>query len=189
MKWLSDHTSRLAMVACFCALALACTRAAPPRATPQPTVANAAPTPDASPPPAPPVAPAEPHGTLEEARAMLGKAVPHVKKVGPKDALFDFTARRSPFFYRDLYVVCVNEHRVVTAHGGFPTYVGSDAFFKDVDGKLLAPVFWEAAAKKKGPASVRYAIRMDETNNVTERKVAMVERVGDQVCGVVAHDE
>ena len=117
---------------------------------------------------------------------MLEKVVAHLDKVGPKNALFEFTARRAPFYYRDLYVVCVDSHRVVTAHGGFPTYVGSNAFFKDVDGKLLAPALWEAATK--GDGTVRYTIRGDETNNVVEHKIAFVKRTKDDVCGVVAHD-
>jgi hypothetical protein len=121
----------------------------------------------------------------EKAKPMLAKVVAHAKAVDRKQAFFAFTARKRPFFERDLYVVCVDAHLVVVAHGGFPTYVGSANFFKDVDGRLMAPVIWDAATK--GDGTVRYTIRDDESNNVVERKIGFFKRVKDDVCGVVAH--
>lgn len=120
-----------------------------------------------------------------KAKAMLAKVIAHVKAVGRKQAFFELTARRRPFFERDLYVVCIDAHLVVVAHGGFPTYVGSANFFKDSNGKVMAPVIWDAATK--GDGTVRYAIRDDESNNVVERKIGFFKRVKDDVCGVVAH--
>jgi hypothetical protein len=126
------------------------------------------------------------HGTPDDAKAMLPKVVDHVKSVGRTQAFQDFTARRPPFFYRDLYVVCVDAHQVVVAHGGFPTYVGSDSFFKDMDGKNMAAAIRKAAAK--GDATVRYTLRDDETNNTVEHKIGFFRRINDDVCGVVAHE-
>jgi hypothetical protein len=147
----------------------------------------ASPVPATSPaPPATPV-PATPAELQTEgrAKAMLGKVIAHVKTVGRKQAFFEFTARKRPFFDRDLYVVCVDAHLVVVAHGGFPTYVGAANFFKDVNGKLMAPAIWDSATK--GDGTVRYTIRDDESNNVVERKIGVFKRVKNDVCGVVAH--
>jgi hypothetical protein len=123
--------------------------------------------------------------TEAKAKAMLGKVIAHAKAVDRKQAFFEFTARRRPFFERDLYVVCVDAHLLVVAHGGFPTYVGSASFFKDASGTLMAPVIWDAATK--GDGAVRYTIRDDESNNTVERKIGFFKRVKDDVCGVVAH--
>jgi hypothetical protein len=132
-------------------------------------------------------APATPAESRIEARAkaLLEKVIAHVKTVDRKRAFFEFTGRRRPFFERDLYVVCVDAHLVVVAHGGFPTYVGSANFFKDMNGTLMAPVIWDAATK--GDGTVRYTIRDDETDNVVERKIGVFKRVKNDVCGVVAH--
>ena len=127
----------------------------------------------------PSVAPPDP-------KAMLSKVVAHVKAGDRAQAFADFTARRSPFFDRGLYVVCVDVRGVVVAHGGFPTYVGSDSFFQDVKGRVMAPVVRDAAAK--GDGTLRYAIGGDETDGVVQHKVGSFTRIGDDVCGVVAPD-
>ena len=64
--------------------------------------------------------------------------------------------------------------------------MGSDSFFKDMDGKNMAVEIWKAAAK--GDASVRYTLRDDETNNAVEHKIGLFRRINDDVCGAVAHE-
>jgi hypothetical protein len=166
---------RLGFRSLFVVAALTCavtaTSAASPVPPPAPAATAPAPAPDAK--------------TEAKAKAMLGKVIAHVKTVGRKQAFFEFTARKRPFFDRDLYVVCVDAHLVVVAHGGFPTYVGSANFFKDVNGKLMAPAIWDSATK--GDGTVRYTIRDDESNNVLERKLGVFKRIKNDVCGVVAH--
>lgn len=144
-----------------------------------PDVAQAAGEPPAAPPPV--------HGTIAQAKSMLAKVAARVKAIGRQRAFFEFTARRPPFFEGDLYVVCLDERRVVVAHGGFPTYVGSGDFFKDADGRRLASVIWEAL--KNGADTVRYTIKDDETNNVAEPKIGFFRRIKSDVCGVIAHDD
>jgi hypothetical protein len=61
-------------------------------------------------------------GTPAEAKAMLEKEVAHYKAVGRRQALANFTGRKTPFFDRDLYVVCIGSDGIVTAHGGFPAF-------------------------------------------------------------------
>jgi hypothetical protein len=116
----------------------------------------------------------------------LAKVVAHIKSVGRQQAFLDFTGRKPPFFDNDRnrYVVCVDANRVVVAHGGFPTYVGSSEFFQDASGKVMSPLIW--AAVTKGDGTLRYEIRSDETNNKVEKKVALFQRIKDDVCGIVA---
>jgi signal transduction histidine kinase len=128
---------------------------------------------------------AEARGTPAEAKAMLVKAVAHVKSAGHKQAYADFTARKPPFFDRDLYVVCLGGNHTVAAHGGFPKFVGSQTdVLKDADGKNLGQAIWDAATK--GTGEVRYPMRNPITNKV-ERKVGFFQKVGDDVCGVGAY--
>ncbi|HEY8923342.1 MAG TPA: hypothetical protein VIU64_03115, partial [Polyangia bacterium] len=89
-------------------------------------------------------------------------------------------------FEGETYVICVDAHDVVVAHGGFPTYVGAGSFFKDMNGRLMAPVIRDAAAK--GDGTLRYTMKDEETNNAVEHKVGVFTRVGDDVCGVVSPD-
>jgi len=62
---------------------------------------------------------AKPMATDE--KAALAQVVAHIKSVGRQQAFLDFTARRPPFYdgERQRYVVCVDEKRVVVAHGGY----------------------------------------------------------------------
>jgi cytochrome c len=130
-------------------------------------------------------APRTPADAQVEAKTMLAKAVARVKAAGRQQAFGEFTARKAPFFTANLYVVCVDVRRVVVAHGGFATYVGSAQFFKDKDGKLMPPAIWEAVTK--GDGTLRYTIRDDETNNTVVQKIGFFKRIKDDVCGVVAH--
>jgi len=174
MKWLRRAAIVLTALSPW-AVASGCRKRTPPS-----ELGPAASSPD-SVKPAPPI-----HGTRDDANAMLPKVVAHVKSVGRDQAFQDFNARKPPFSYQDIYVICVDVHQVVVAHGGFPTYVGSDSFFKDIDGKNMAAEIRKAAAK--GEATVRYTLRDDETNNVVEHKIGFFRRVNDDVCGVVAHE-
>jgi hypothetical protein len=135
-------------------------------------------------PPASKAKPAKPMATDE--KAALAQVVAHIKSVGRQQAFLDFTARRPPFYDADhqRYVVCVDEKRVVVAHGGFATYVGASNFFQDASGKVMAPLIW--AAVTNGDGTLRYDIRSDETNNKLEKKSARFQRIKDDVCGIVA---
>jgi len=125
-----------------------------------------------------PVPPAE-----ARAKATLEKVVARVKAGDRQKAFGEFIARKPPFHDREADVVCVDSHRVVVAHSGFATYVGSGHFYKDVDGKLLASAIWEAAAK--GAGTLRFTIRDEESNNLPEKKIGFFRRIKDDVCGVV----
>ena len=125
-------------------------------------------------------------GTLDEARAMLQKAVAHYHAVGRKQALADFTGKRAPFVDRDLYVVCVGPGGIVTAHGGYPAYVGaSAAVLKDANGKPVGSTIWSTGSSK-GDGSLEYAM-LNPVSKKVERKVSVFQKVGDDVCAVGAY--
>lgn len=81
---------------------------------------------------------AEEYGSAKEAEAMVKNAVSHIKKVGKDQAYADFTAKKAPFFDRDLYVVVYGLDGKVHAHGQNAKMVGRDMIdLKDSDGKLF----------------------------------------------------
>lgn len=125
-------------------------------------------------------------GTPAEAKAMLQKAVAHYVGVGRKQALADFTAGKSPFRDRDLYVVCISIDHRVSASGGFPQYVGMTSdVLKDASSKPLGRAIVDSvSAKKEG--TVSYLMTNPLTGN-TEPKVLFVEKLSDDVCGVGAY--
>jgi hypothetical protein len=131
----------------------------------------------------PPPAAAGEHGTADEAKTMLQKAVDHYNTAGPDQALADFNGRMAPFFDRDLYVVCMGSDHVETANGGFPEYVGSSAdALTDTAGNPLGKSVWDAAS-----ADAVNSVNYHWTNPVsgqTEPKTLYFQKVGDQVCGV-----
>lgn len=125
-------------------------------------------------------------GTPDEARAMLQKALEHYTSVGREQALADFTGRVTPFFDRDLYVVCVNSAHIETANGGFPQYVGSSAdAVSDANGKPLGKTIWETASVTETNA-VNYRW-VNPVSGKTEPKVLFFRKVGTDVCGVGAY--
>jgi cytochrome c len=125
-------------------------------------------------------------GTIAEAKAMLQKAIAHYKSVGRQQALADFTARKPPFADRDLYVVCFSVNHRVVANGAFPRDVGTSGdTLKDLNGKGVAQVVWDAASFK-GESVVRYRWINPVTHNV-EMKIGFFAKVGEDVCGVGAY--
>ncbi len=127
-------------------------------------------------------------GTPAEAKAMTVKAVEHYAAVGRDKALADFTKMKSPFGDRDLYVVCLDSQRKISAHGGYGQYIGQSAdVLKDADGKSLGQSIWDAAWNS-GEGTVDYKWT-NPVSKVTERKVGYFRKVGEDICGVSAYTE
>jgi hypothetical protein len=118
------------------------------------------------------------HGTLDEAKAMLKKAVEHYNTVGRTQALSDFNNRVAPFFVRDLYVACIDSNLRQSANGGFPNLVGSAI-------EPLSRARWDAATINN-ISSIDYQW-IDPATGVTEPKTFYYEKVGSDVCGVGAY--
>ena len=125
-------------------------------------------------------------GTPEEARAMMLKAIDHYNAEGRTKALADFTAMKSPFGDRDLYVVCIGANHKITANGGFAQFVGASAdVLKDADGKSLGQAIWDAAWNS-GEGTVEYKW-MNPVSHITEPKIGYFKKVGEDICGVGAY--
>ena len=122
-------------------------------------------------------------GTVDEAKAMLAKAVEHYNTVGRDQGLKDFTARVAPFFDSDLYVVCMNSNEIETANGGFPQYVGTSANqLMDNNGTPLGKaVLAIAATSNEGSVSYHW---VNPANGQTEPKTLYFQKLSGDVCGV-----
>jgi cytochrome c len=126
-------------------------------------------------------------GTPSEAKAMLVKAMAHYKAVGRKQALADFTGKKTPFGDRDLYVFCIGPDRVIVANGGYPSFVGTSSdILKDANGKPLGKALMDAGSREGG-GSVEYA-HINPISHLPESKVAFVQKAGEDVCGVGAYN-
>jgi hypothetical protein len=126
-------------------------------------------------------------GTLDEARAMLDRAVAHYQDVGREQALEDFTARAEPFVARDLYVFCYGPDRLISAHGADTALVGAEIDeLRDVDGFAFGPAILDTAMAEPEGGQVAYKWMNPVTEEV-EPKVSFVRKVGDDVCGVGAY--
>ena len=122
-------------------------------------------------------------GTPEEAKALLEKAVAAVKADEAK-ALAAFSDPKGGYVDRDLYVFCFTEDGQVTAHGGNPAMVGTDARVnKDPDGK---PVGAQMVAMAGKGGTLEYKWTSPTTKQVAP-KVTFLKPAGKQTCGVGAY--
>jgi signal transduction histidine kinase len=87
------------------------------------------------------------YGTVEEARALVKKAVAHYEKVGAEKTFADLSRTPGPFVDRDLYVVVYDMNGKSLAHIN-PRMVGKDLIdMRDGDGRYLVKERVEAARK------------------------------------------
>lgn len=153
------------------------------------TAANSSSTNSVTSRPSPPVSPAAPkgeRGTPDEAKTMLEKAVEHYNSAGRETALADFTAKKAPFFDRDLYVACIGPNDTLVANGGFPNLVGqSTNSWKDADGNPLGKAIRDALARNEDSIKFRW---YNPTNGKIEPKVFFFRKVGNDICGVGAYN-
>jgi cytochrome c len=133
------------------------------------------------------VAAASERATPDEAKAMLQKAAAHYKAVGRKRALADFSAKKAGFGDRDLYVVCIDGARRISANGAFPMFVDTSAdVLKDAGGRPLGAAIIDAGKGKDGGA-VRYMMA-NPTTGKTEPKIMFAQKLAEDTCGVGAYN-
>ncbi len=121
--------------------------------------------------------------TPEEAKAMLTKAIAHVKAVGPDKALADFMVKSGPWVDRDLYVSVYDMTGKTLAHIN-PRMVGKDNInVQDANGKFPIKERFEIV-KAKGKGQQEFAFLNPMTKQI-EAKLMYFEKVGDLVlsCG------
>ena len=126
---------------------------------------------------------ADSRATPEEAKAMLAKAVAHVKDIGPDKALADFMVKPGPWVDRDIYLSVYDMTGKTLAHIN-ARMVGKDNMnLQDANGKFLVKERLEIA-KGKGKGQQEFAFLNPMTKQI-ESKVMFFEKVGDMVvaCG------
>ena len=125
-------------------------------------------------------------GTLEEAKAMLEKAVAAVKQ-DKANALDAFNAGEAGFKDRDLYVWCANaSDGIMTAH----PYGQKGKQLRDIKGYHGAP-FGETIMQDATEAAIKqttYWWPRPGTDQPLE-KTAFYTKVSDQICGVGFYKE
>jgi len=120
----------------------------------------------------------------EEAKAMLAKAVAHIKSVGQDKAFADFMTKSGPWVDRDLYVTVYDMNGKTLAHGANPRMVGKDNInMQDANGKFHIKERMEMA-KANGKGQQDFAFLNPMTKQI-EPKVMYFERTGDLIvaCG------
>jgi hypothetical protein len=122
----------------------------------------------------------EQHGTAEEARTMLEKAVAAVKADKTK-ALEMFNSGEGGFKDRDLYVFCANSSDgIETAH---PTYKRKK-LTEAKDAKGFA--FGQEIMRRASPGEISEITYMwpRPNSDTPVEKTALFTKVGDQICAV-----
>ena len=88
-------------------------------------------------------------GTKEETVAMVNAAVEHAKKVGPEQALKDFTHDKGKWNKKDLYIFAFDFTGKNVAHGANEKLVGKDlADMKDPSGRPFVKDMTDIAKSK-----------------------------------------
>lgn len=122
-------------------------------------------------------------GNPEEARALLGKAVAHVRAIGADKALPDFSDAKGRFVDRDLYVTAYDMNGRCLAHGGNPRSIGRDNLnLQDAEGKFLIRERLEIA-RAKGRGSQDYKF-LNPVSRAIEPKTMLFEKIGEVVLAV-----
>ncbi|HET7849739.1 MAG TPA: hypothetical protein VFL51_11830 [Pseudolabrys sp.] len=123
-------------------------------------------------------------GTIEEAKAMLKRAVVAVQQ--DKIAAIDkFNYNDEQFRDRDLFVFCFNgQNGKYTAHEAM---IGHDVrAFRDAKGQPIGQRMYEIATEGK-TVTIDYMSPVPGSTELALKR-AYLTRIGDQVCGVSAYE-
>jgi len=123
------------------------------------------------------------YGTADEAVALANKAAAHYQAVGKEKALEDFTTDKADFNDRDMYVACVDQNGIWTAHGMNKALIGRDMTkVKDADGRSLGDLLL-SMMKTENEGWLEYRWPNPLTKKI-EAKRTFNKHIGDQICGV-----
>jgi signal transduction histidine kinase len=123
-------------------------------------------------------------GTVEEAKAMLDRAVKLVQAEGEAKAIAEFNDPAGPFRDRDLYVFCMDKDHKITAHPSEEMRGTDVTTLKDPDGKPIGQEM--VALTEKGGGSVEYKWENPASKKI-EKKISFLKPAGTQSCGVGAY--
>ena len=132
----------------------------------------------------PPALANEERAKPDEAKALLAKAVAHIKTAGKDKALADFMSKAAPWVDRDLYITVFDLSGKTLSHGANPRLVGKDNInMQDANGKFHIKERLDIV-KAKGKGQQEFAFLNPMTKQI-EPKVMFFERVEDMVvaCG------
>lgn len=127
---------------------------------------------------------AEERGKPAEARALLARAVAHIKAVGREKALTDFMVKPGPWVDRDLYVTVLDMSGKMLSHSANPRMVGKENInLRDGNGTYHVKERLEIA-RAKGRGQQEFAFLNPMTKQI-EPKLMFFERMDDIVvaCG------
>jgi cytochrome c len=121
------------------------------------------------------------HGTADEAKAMVEKAVALIKSEGPEKAFATFDDKSNKDFHdKDLYIFVRTFDGNTVAHGANVKLIGHTSLeTRDADGKLYVKEMVEDA-KTKGNGWVDYNWPNPISHKI-EQKSSYIERVGDYI--------
>lgn len=121
--------------------------------------------------------------SVEQARALLDKAVAQLTRDGPDKTFAAFNDRNGGFIVNELYVFAFDMDGKYMASGANPRLAGTDARdLTDAEGKLLVREMIEIASRK-GQGEVDY-VWLNRIDNAVEKKHSLIRRVNDYVVGV-----
>jgi cytochrome c len=116
--------------------------------------------------------------TADETKALVDRAVTHLRAVGRQRAFAEITRPDGGFIDGELYVFCLTEEGVILAHGGNPLLVGKSLWnVRDPEGKRTT-VEIIRLAQASGQGWLEYLWPNLVTGRV-QRKKTYVERVDD----------
>jgi cytochrome c len=122
------------------------------------------------------------HGTADDAKALVEKAVAYLKTNGPEKAFATFNDKSGPFVDRDLYIFVRGMDGNTVAHGANIAMIGHTSLeTKDADGKLYNKELVETA-QTKGSGWIDYRW-VNPVDKKIEQKSSFVEKVGDYIVG------
>ena len=121
--------------------------------------------------------------SVEEAKAMLDKALAYMEENGAQAAFDAFNDAKGGFVRGDLYVFAVDMEGNYQATGADPQLAGQSARdLVDAEGKKVGEIILKLA-EDEGEGSVDYVWLNRQTNQV-ENKTSFIKKVGDYVIGV-----
>lgn len=127
---------------------------------------------------------AEERGTKAEAKALVEKAVAHIKAVGKKKAFVDFSDPNGKFVNKDLYVFAIGFNGVFLAHIN-PTLIGKNQLKStDENVRLVTVGLIDKAMKGGGWYDYKWP---DPLTKKMRGKSSYIKKVDDTVfigCGV-----
>lgn len=109
------------------------------------------------------------HGSADEARELVERALIHAKRVGRAQALKEFSEPSGPWVDRDLFVFCFDRLGTIVANGGSPDRIGNNVnLLEGLRGTHHSDRMWECV--DSGGGWVRYEMVHPTTRRMTVKE-------------------